>query len=172
MGVLHTDEGSGNIQLTATNAVVPHRCAVSNLFGVAHIVFVEVQCVDGSGAPADSEFTLTYHRERSVFGELAPPKRFAYLVTGEPRPDAEVDFNSADAANMVLPGATQLVFGRVGIGETHVQVAPLNGDGHYCALQDIWRNVGGDGLVPSVACFDSKGNPTDTNAFVTFSSRL
>lgn len=176
VGVLHTDNGSGNIQVTATDAVLPRRCAPTGVTGVAHLVLVEITCVDGSGALADSEFTLTYHRERAVFGEVAPPKRFGYVVTGAQLADADVDFNNAGAANMVLPagaGRSQVLFGRVGTGETNVQVTVRRGGGaNYCALGDVWQNIGGDGVVPSVVCFDSTGQPANNAAFVTFSSRL
>jgi hypothetical protein len=165
---------AGNVQVTAAEPDRDRRCKVADVAVARADVVVYVACFDGLSAPADSAFTLTYHRERPVFGEVAPPKRFAYTVIGAVAPPG-TDFNSAGAPNTVTPsgvGLTLVVFGQVGIRETHLQVTAVGGRPDFCSLQDVWRNIGQDGVIRNVICFDAAGSRADNAAFVTFSSRV
>jgi hypothetical protein len=165
---------AGNVQVTAAESQVPRRCKAADLAGGTDVT-VYVSCVDGSSAPADSAFTVSYHRARSVFGELAPPKRFGYVLSGTFAPPPGTEFNSAGAVNAVTPsgvGQYLVVLGRLGIRETHTQVTAFGGHPDYCVLQDVWHNIGGDGVVRNVICFDAAGAQADNAAFVTFSSRV
>jgi hypothetical protein len=166
---------AGNIQVTAAEPGVPRRCKVADVAAAGTDIYVWVSCVDGSSLPADSTFTLTYHRERSVFGELAPPKRFGYVLNGTWAPPPGTNFNSAGAANLMIPsgpGQTLVVFRQLGVRETHTEVTAVGGKPDYCALQDVWRTFGSDGLVRNVICFDVTGAQADNASFVTFSSRV
>jgi hypothetical protein len=165
---------AGNVQVTAAEPGTSRRCKVADIAGGVDII-VYVSCVDGSSAPADSTFTVSYHRERSVFGELAPPKRFGYVLSGTFAPPAGTDFNSAGAGNAIIPsgvGQYLVVFKLLGIRETHTAVTAVGGKPDYCALQDVWRNIGGDGVVRNVICFDVTGARAANPAFVAFSSRV
>jgi hypothetical protein len=166
---------AGNIQATAAEPGVPRRCKVTDIAVGGTDVYAYVSCVDGLSMPADSTFTLSYHRERSVFGELAPPKRFGYVLSGAFAPPPGTDFNSLGAGNSVTPsgpGQYFVVFKQLGVRETHAEVTAVGGKPDYCALQDVWRNIRPDGVIRNVICFDVTGAQADNLAFVTFSSRV
>lgn len=170
-----TGELAGHLQVTAqSRSGVPRHCKVGEWQPTHSGYGVVVRCFDGAGAPADSGFNLTYHRERAVFGGLAPPKRFGYLWS--PALGTPADYNSAGAANSVgASGVGQYLvrFGAVGVAETHVQVT---GSGHgpdYCGLQEVWKLIGGDAVVRNVICFDGvTGARADNRFFVSYTSRV
>jgi hypothetical protein len=174
-GVTVPNVFAGNIQVTAAEPGLPRRCKVADIAVGGTDVYAYVSCVDELSLPADSTFTLSYHRERSVFGELAPPRRFGYVLSGAFAPPPGTDFNSVGAGNSVTPsgpGQYFVVFKQLGVRETHTEVTAVGGNPDYCALQDVWRNIGGDGVVRNVICFDATGSQADNQAFVTFSSRV
>jgi hypothetical protein len=174
-GVGVATEFAGNVQVTAAEPGVARRCKVADYAWRGLDVYVYVSCVDGvTDKPADSTFTLTYHRERPVFGELAPPKRFGYVFSGTSAMSPATDFNSAGAGNAIVPagvGQYLVAFKKLGVKETHAEVTAVGGGPDYCALQDVWHNIAGDGVVRDVICFDATGAQAANPAFVTFSSR-
>jgi len=164
---------SGNVQVSAVFETA-RRCTVADIAVGGDDVYVYVTCVDGAGMPADSGFTLTYHRERPVFGEVAPPRRFGYVLTG-PVVGPGTDFNSAGGVNAVVPsgpGQTFVRFPFLGVKETHAQVTAFATGPNFCVLQDVWQTSGGDAFVRNVICFDGTGAQADHRSFVTFSSRI
>jgi hypothetical protein len=165
---------AGNVQVSAAEPGVPRRCKVADIGGGVDVT-VFVRCVDGASAPADSAFTLTYHRERPVFGEVAPPKRFGYVVSSAFAPPPGTDFNSLGAPNAVVPsgpGQTLVRFGHLGVAQTHTQVTAIGGSPDYCVLQDVWRHIFSDGVIRNVICFNAAGAQADNPSFVTFTSRI
>jgi hypothetical protein len=163
----------GNVQVTADDRDHPRRCEVVHwVAGAAHDVLV--QCVDGvTGTPADSGFDLTYHRERSVFGGLQPPRAFAYLWS--PGLAGPTDFNSLGGSNhLIVSGTGQrlVIFEDVGMAQTHVQVTGFRASPDYCILQEVWAHVGTDVWVRNVICFDGiTGARADNQFLVTQTSR-
>lgn len=166
----------GNIQVTAAEPGAERRCKVADYAWGGPDVVVYVSCVDGiTSAPADSTFTVTYHRERPVFAEAGPPKRFGHLLIDTAAPPPGTDFNSVGAANVVTPsglGQNMVTFTALGVRETVAVTTAVGGKPDYCAFQDVWRNIVGDGVIRNVICFDANGNRAKNAAFVTFSSRV
>lgn len=167
---------AGNIQVTAAEPGASRRCKVADTAWSGADIYAYVTCVDGvTSKPADSAFTLTYHRERPVFGDLGPPKRFGYVMSGTFIPSPGTDFNSTGSPNVVTPsgvGQNMVTFTKLGVRETHAEVTAFGGGPDYCSLQDVWHNVAGDGLIRNVICFDDTGAQADNPAFVTFTSRI
>jgi len=62
----------GNVQVTAQHIAAPRRCKVANWLSTAPDHRLLVWCFDHTNSLTDTSFHLTYHRERSVFGGLAP----------------------------------------------------------------------------------------------------
>jgi hypothetical protein len=166
----------GNFQVTAAEPGASRRCKVGDLAWSGADVYAYVTCVDGvTSSPADSAFTLTYHRERPVFGEMGPPKRFGYVLSGTFIPPPGTDFNSTGSANVMVPsgvGQTMVTFTKLGAKETHAEVTAFGGGPDYCSLQDVWHTNTGDGVIRNVICFDAAGAQADNPAFVTFTSRV
>jgi hypothetical protein len=65
-----------------------------------------------------------------------------------------------------------VVFGQLGIRETHTEVTAVGGKPNYCALQDVWHNIPGEGVVRNVICFDVTGAQAANAAFVAFTPRV
>lgn len=163
----------GNIQVTAQHPGAPRRCKVANwnIFGAGHDVLV--WCFDQTNTLADSAFNLSYHRERAVFGGLAPPSNFAYLFSaalGGPS-----DYNSQGGANTVFPGGVGLYrvhYDLVGFRQTHVQVTAFGPTPDYCGLQEVWNLAGTTVIVRNVICFNGAGALADNRYFVTYTSNV
>lgn len=179
-GVGVFDERAGNFQVSAVAPGEPRHCAYETIDAFAHAIVANIKCFDAAGAPADTAIAVSHHRERAVFGEVEPPKRFAYDVAGWESfppgpPPPGFSFNSAGGTNTVGSTGTgrfRLDFGQVGVGETHVQVsAAFTPDPVHCALSDDW-STSGDTVSLDVVCFDADGEPLDSTALVTFSSRI
>lgn len=170
-----TGKLAGHLQVTGQSPVaLPRHCKVARWDPAGRGYQVIVRCFDGAGAPADSGFNLTYHRERAVFGGLAPPKRFGYLWT--PGLGTPADFNSAGAVNTVVVsgvGQRLVQFDAVGLAETHVQVTGFGNNPDYCGLQEVWKLIGGNAVVRNVICFDGiTGARADNDFFVSYTSRV
>jgi hypothetical protein len=165
---------AGNVQVAAAEPGAGRRCKVADTAWGGVDVVAYVACFDGlTSKPADSAFTLTYHRERPLFGELAPPKRFGYVQIGAFTPGT--DFNSVGAANVITPsgvGQNMVTFTALGVRETHAQATAIGGGPDYCSIQDVWRNIGGNGVVRNVICFDASGAQAPNPSFLTVSSRV
>ncbi|MEV4411314.1 hypothetical protein [Catellatospora sp. NPDC049609] len=168
-----TGSYDGNLQVTAQHPNSPRRCKVDSWNPGGAGLDVVVRCYDHTGAPADSWFDLTYHRERSVYGAFDPPKHFAYLWTpGWPGPTS---YNSVGSVNnLALAGVNlhYIEFHKVGIGQGHVQVTAFKGGSDYCNLQNVWGLSGSVVLVRNVICWTAAGGPASPQSFVTYSSRV
>ena len=168
-----TGLSDGNIQATAQNSASPRRCKVDLWNPTSTGQDIVVRCYNQVGAPADTDFNLTYHRKRAVYGALMPPKYFAYLWTPG-WPGGPSNYNSVGAANsVVVSGVGQrfVTFNSVGLGEGHVQVTAYKGAANYCNLQNVWGISGTNVLVRNVICWNSVGAQADTDFFITYSSR-
>lgn len=164
----------GNLQVTAEHPNSARRCKVDKWFPGPGGHDVVVRCYDQAGAPADSWFNLTYHRERAVYGAVAPPKRFAYMWTPG-YPGGPSNYNSVGSFNSLTPsgpGLSYIEFHKVGYRETHVQVGAFANGASYCNLQNVWGISGAVVLVRNVICFDAFGAPSAERFFITYSSRV
>ncbi|HEX6681361.1 MAG TPA: hypothetical protein VF062_01090 [Candidatus Limnocylindrales bacterium] len=164
----------GNIQVTAEHPNSPRRCKVELWHPGAAGQDILVLCYDQAGAPADTWFNLSYHRERAVFGALAPPKSFAYLWTPG-FPGTPSNFNSAGSINTITvtgPGQNMVEFHKVGFKETHVQVTTFRNGASYCNLQAPWAVLGATVVVRNVICFDAAGVQQPNDYFISYSSRI
>ncbi len=74
---------SGNVQVTAQQPnAQPRRCKILRWGATGPDVLVYVACHDpATGALINSDFTASFHRERSVYASFGPPKYFGYLAT-------------------------------------------------------------------------------------------
>jgi hypothetical protein len=182
-------ELGGSVQVTAVSDQ-PRFCHLIGfdvVFG--QLVVANIRCFDASGLPVRSAFTLTYHRERAVFGELAPPKRFGYTTANYPPfifedppgpPPPGLTFNSSGSANTVQSlgvGRSRFVFGQLGVAQTHIQISAFRPtvfdskpEPKFCALSDSWRTGGGDATVDVTCYLLPKGDPVDATVFATFTS--
>ncbi|WP_327039398.1 hypothetical protein [Micromonospora maris] len=165
---------AGNVQVTAvqTNAL-PRRCKVYSWSPVGTTVQVEVFCYDQAGAPVNTDFVLSYHRDRPVIGSLGPPSYFGYLGTAV---GGLTNYNSVfgSGANTVVPvaptGRFLATFPQLGIRETHAQVVAQGPGSNYCHLTLPWSYTT-DAEV-DVICFDNAGVITPHRFLATFTSRV
>lgn len=163
----------GNIQVTAEHPNSARRCKVDSWNPVAGGEDIVVRCYDQTGAPADSWFNLTYHRQRSVFGAVSPPQFFAYVWTPG-YPGGPSNFNSTASVNNLAVagiGLYYLEFHNVGWKEGHVQVTAFKNGASYCNLQNVWNISSGVVIVRNVICFNAAGAQAPNDFFITYSSR-
>ncbi|WP_203918331.1 hypothetical protein [Rugosimonospora africana] len=160
---------AGSLQATAVNASVPAYCAVANWASTASDQQVKVSCIDRGGSPLDTEFTLSYQYQASLYGGAYPPKYFGYVgnllsigpVAGP------TDFNSVTgtASNTVTPlvvGQWLVTFPYLAQRPDNVQVTALAGRATFCALTQPWVVSGADTVVKTVACYTVAGTPVDS----------
>lgn len=164
---------AGNAQVTAVRPDgTPYRCKVGERWVVdgTHVA-IPVRCFSPAGAPADSGFVLSYHRERAVTGELAPPKRFGYIWHMPPMVGS-TNFNSLGLVNTavaVAAGRYTLTVPGVGVRETHLQVTGYGNHPGYCAIAG-WSLSGAD-LLARISCFDAAGAFWNQSFLATATSR-
>ena len=166
---------AGNIQVTAVDPQQPVRCKVVAWSPGAGGQTIEVGCFSAAGAPIATSWTLTYQRERSVFGALAPPKSFGYTFpTTAAAPPSPINFNSQGGANTITPaglGLTFVQFPLIGLLQNHVQVTAFGNDPNFCQLNTLWGTGGGTAAVRDVACYDNTGAAATTRSFLSYTSR-
>jgi hypothetical protein len=132
-----------------------------------------VFCFDAAGVRTNTEFAVSYHRERSVLGTY-PPRYFGYVWT--PDPYGPSNYNNlygfganAGAPVLGLPGYYAYKFPGIAVKETHAQVTAYGDDPNYCTMSD-WSGTGD--LLLGVVCFTPTGTPTPSPFFATTTSRL
>lgn len=163
----------GNAQATAVDWVQGARCKIAAWDPVGSGQVFIVHCYDSFGNPYDTEFTLSYHFKRAVYGAIAPPKHFAYFWdVGAPPPGTI--FNSQGGANSVMSaglGLRLFQFKLVGLHPSHVMVTSFGWGNEYCGMIYPWQVGGGTAILRDVVCYDAAGNPTPmTDSFVTYTS--
>jgi hypothetical protein len=163
----------GNLQVTAQHPNSPRRCKVDNWYPGSTGLDVVVRCYDHAGAPADSWFDLTYHRERSVYGAFNLPKHFAYLWSaGYPGVSSYNSVGSVNNLVGVSANQSYVEFHKVGFKEGHVQVTGYRSGSSYCNLQSVWALSSGVVKVRNVICWTATGAPVTPSFFITYSSRV
>ncbi|SBT39483.1 hypothetical protein [Micromonospora auratinigra] len=165
---------AGNLQVTAIQPNAgPRRCKVHKWSATGTDLLVFVFCFDATGAPVNTDFTLSYHRARSVTGGYAPPKYFGHLASaaGGPTNDNHVVGLDANTLSPLLPAGRHLVtFPQLGQKETHAQVTAQGDGSNYCNLTQPW-SYAVDAPV-DVICFDNAGTVVPHDVLVAFTSRI
>ncbi|SNT16506.1 hypothetical protein SAMN05421812_103482 [Asanoa hainanensis] len=164
---------SGNVQVTAIQPnAVARRCKVESWSPVGLEIDVVVVCVNAAGALTSTDFFITYHRQRAVFGAVDVPKYFGYIWSaggGQTNYNHQLGFG-ANGVGMLAGGTYEVKYPQIGIRETNTHVTAYGDGPNYCGLGQPWVNAGSDALV-NVMCFDNTGNPANYRFLSTFTSR-
>jgi len=168
---------SGNVQVTAQQPnAQPRRCKILR-WGVSGTdVFVYVTCHNPiTGAPMYSDFTISYHRERSVYASFGPPKFFGYIATPFPGTPTNYSYPLGVGANGWgggIPSGTYTVkFPALHEKATTAHVTAISDGPSYCTIQDLWLKAGSDAVLP-VNCFDNAGVLEKSDFSATFASSV
>lgn len=167
---------AGNLQVTAVQPNAgPRRCKVADWGASGTDIGAIVTCFDQAGAPISAEFTLSYHRERSVFGSFGPPKYTGYLFSpggGQTNWNYPAGGFNLNALAPIAPAGRYLVrYPLLAELETHAQVTAFGPGSNYCHLTQPWQHVGSTAEV-DVLCFDPVGNPAPHDFFTSFTSQV
>lgn len=168
---------AGNVQVTATQTSgYPFRCKVLDRWSLNGTdLLIPIGCFEPTAsAPANSGFVVSYHRQRSVTGELAPPSRFGY-TWHHPVPAPQTNFNSVGGfgGNTVTPvavGRYQLEVPAAGVRETHLHLTGYGDRPGYCTIGG-WSYGSASELLARILCFDASGAFADQSFFATATSR-
>ena len=168
------DEFSGNVQVTAVQPnAQARRCKVGRWVPTGYDVLAYVFCYGANGLPINSEFTASYHRERTVVASFAPPKYFGYVWSGGGGqtnfnyPSGGFGFNSIGA--VAPPGRYIVKYPNLTLNQNHAQATAYGSGNPYCNLTQPWFSVGPD-VQADVICFDNLGNPLPHDFFHTFTN--
>lgn len=163
---------SGDLQATAVNAAQGARCKIAQWVANGAAQIAIVHCFDAISAPLDTEFTISLHQGRAVYGALAPPKAFAYLWDTPGAPPL-TNFNSQGGVNSVTPAGTGLrfvVFPQVGFFPNTATVTAFGLGENYCQMISPWTVSGTTAILRDVACYTGNAKPADTDSLITYSS--
>jgi hypothetical protein len=166
----------GGLQATAVSPpTVPARCKVLGWTSSSSGQFAQVRCWNAGGALADSQFTLTYQYQRSLYGGFAPPKYFGYLWNKPVGGPVATNFNSilGPGANTLSAGTLSLVtFPRIGVLPDDIQVTGSGPGSDFCGLNVAWTHTGSDTIVRDVNCFTNAGAPSAAGFLISDNSAL
>lgn len=168
---------SGDLQVTAVApSTKPRRCKIGEWEQSSQDIRAHVLCFDALGNLADSEFNVSYHRERSIVATY-PPKYFGYVWTADMSGATNYNNTAGFGANSLapvigLPGYATVKYPNLSVKETHAQVTATGGDPNYCNIVDAWNAVAPSSALLGVRCFDKTGTPTPQDFFATFTSRI
>ncbi|MEV0729692.1 hypothetical protein [Polymorphospora sp. NPDC050346] len=165
---------AGNVQVTAVDeGGAPRRCKISDwyAFNVLDIA-ADVACHDSAGKPVDTAFSLSYHRQRAVFGSFTPPRYFGYYFPFV----SQANYNNpgggmgVNTIYTVAPGYYRVRYPLLALAQTHAQVVAMGAGSDYCHLAEPWSHLGPTAEV-GVACYDNAGLPIDQRFLSTFTSK-
>jgi len=166
----------GGLQATAVSPpTVPARCKVLNWNSSTGGQVAQVTCFDATGAPADSQFTLTYQYQRSLYGASIPPKYYGYLWNKPAVGPPSTNWNSilGAGANTVTPGTLSLVtFPKIGATPDDIQVTAFGQGSDFCGMNFPWTHSGFDTVVHDVNCFTNAGAPSTAGSLISDNSAL
>jgi hypothetical protein len=163
---------SGDLQATAVNPVRGARCKIAQWVANASAQIALVHCFDAFSNPLDTEFTISLHQRRSVYGALAPPKTFAY-VWDSPGAPPLTNFNALGGVNSVVPAGTGLrlaQFSLVGVFPNTAMVTAYGPGANYCGMVAPWTVGGTTALLRDIGCHDPGGVFANTDSLITYSS--
>lgn len=166
----------GSLQATAVSGVtVPARCKVASWTSSTSGQIAQVTCYDAAGSPADSQFTLTYQYQRSLYGGAIPPKYFGYLWNKPVGGPVSTNFNSitGPGTNTLSAGTLSLVtFPRIGALPDDIQVTGYGPGSDFCGMNVAWTHAGTDTIVRDVNCFTNTGAPSAAGFLISDNSAL
>jgi len=172
----------GSIQVTAADPNTGAHCEVARWSSSPAGQDVIVFCVDGTGMPFNTFFTLTYQYQRALWGSISPPRFFGYVWNMPPLPvpnlgPPSTNFNSQVGPGMNAvassgPGLTLAAFRVLAQRPDNVQATPFGRAGEFCNLQAPWTYSGANVLVRNVACYTPAGARVDTGSFTTYNSEF
>jgi hypothetical protein len=164
----------GSLQATAVSpSTVPARCKVLSWTSSSSGQVAQVTCYNAGGVLTDSQFTLTYQYQRSLYGGFAPPKYFGYLwnkPVGGPSP---TNFNSilGPGANTLSAGTLSMVtFPSLAVLPDDIQVTASGPSSDFCGLNYPWTHVGSDTVARDVNCFTNAGAPSASGFLISDNS--
>lgn len=176
-GVGLATELAGNLQATAIQPNAgPRRCKIYKVYASGADINGYVICHDQNGIKTNSEFNLSYHRERAVIGSFAPPKYFGYVASPHP-PAGPTNFNypgggAVNGFGSIGPVGEYIVkYPYLGLKETHAQVTANGLGSEYCNIRAPWLYSGSQADL-YVTCFDNSGAPAADEYWATFTSRV
>ncbi|MEO6703418.1 MAG: hypothetical protein ABI140_12555, partial [Jatrophihabitantaceae bacterium] len=145
----------GSLQATAVSQQIPARCKVLSWSSSPGGQVAQVTCFGATGAPFDTQFTLTYQYQRSLYGAAIPPKYFGYLWNVPPVGPASTNFNNplGPGANSVAAsglGLSIVKFPQLAVLPDDIQVTAAGKLADFCGLDNIWTHSGPDTLVRNV----------------------
>lgn len=153
---------AGTVQVTAYGSDAAY-CKVQSWAPSGTSQRILVKCLDSAGAPADSQFTLSYANLTGTGG--AP---LVYVFGNQPAtaaytPPANYQFNSTGASNTIARSGTGVYTvnapGLAGTGG-HVQVTAYGTGAEWCTAWN-W-GPSGTSLHIQVRCFGPTGAPADS----------
>jgi hypothetical protein len=166
----------GSLQATAVSPpTVPARCKVLGWSSNSAGQIAQVTCYDAAGALADSQFTLTYQYQRSLYGGAIPPKYFGYLWNKPVGGPVATNYNSilGPGGNTLSPGTLSLVtFPKIGALPDDIQVTGSGPGSDFCGLNFAWTHSGSDTIVRDVNCFTNGGAPSAAGFLISDNSAL
>ena len=171
---------AGNIQVTAVDPSVPARCKVAGWQPTPPAQRIVVRCYDATGAPLNTGWSLTYHRERPVAGP-SESNRFAYTfhiafgTSVSPMTMAYLNYNSRGGTVQISSNPDgpkkQVVFTAVGgTSPDNVQVTAVGYNAEFCNLSGPWVWDITRVMIRHVACYDGN-RKVDHSAMVTYAAR-
>lgn len=156
----------GDIQVTAVNPTVGARCKVGFWAGTTTGgTYIVGHCYDAASNPLNTDFTLSYLRERDILGRISP--RFGYILT-DSSPPPDTNWQSSSGTNTC--GGISCVFPTIGALPDHIQITALGySDPDYCQPTNLWTTTT-DATAP-IACFDANAAPANSDFFATYVTR-
>ncbi|MGV9598458.1 hypothetical protein ACWDR1_17475 [Streptosporangium sandarakinum] len=160
---------AGSIQVTAVDPAVPARCKLGGWTATTAAQNITVRCHDAAGAPLNTGWNLTYHRESAVvWAPIAPYAASAYTFDNAPDTAAPyvptpypVSYNSVPGGLQISgygTGLRRVSFGDVNAGYGYpgnVQVTAFGYGAEFCNLYGNWTEGLSTGVVSIThACYD------------------
>ena len=170
---------TGNLQVTAVSRTGdPRRCKVGGWDPSNADMIVNVLCFDAAGNLVDTEFTASYHRERSVLTVLGPPKYLGYVWSNSlaasvaPQTNYNVVVGGFGANVVTYPFSDiEVQFAKLHVDENHIQVTAVGADPNYCTIAKRWLVSSSTDIYMHAICFDPAGNIVPEDAFITLTNR-
>jgi len=169
---------TGNLQATAISRTGdPRRCKIGGWDPSNADMIVNVLCFDAAGNLVDTEFTASYHRERSVLTVLGPPKFLGYVWSNSlaasvaPQTNVNTAVGGFGANVVTYPFSDiEVQFATLHVDESHIQVTAVGADPNYCTISKRWL-VSTTDIYMHAICFDPAGNIVPEDAFITLTNR-
>lgn len=163
--------GNGNAQLVAigNNNV---RCNLATIGPAGAGVQAEVRCRAPSGVGVDSEFELSYYREKNIGGPLGAYARVRGFVAPLTVFDGWNSQGSYISATTLGVGRYRVQFGRQTFPNGTVLVTSATGQPGHCKAASMSALPGGAGVQVDVNCFSLSGNPQNDEFSISYNQNV